>query len=434
MFSFFAPSSFLLLFSLSITCFGSSLFSRPLDFTIKGDAAILINAESGAVLFEKNSLRPLYPASTTKIATALYALHLLKGETQKMVTANKESLKVVTDSYKKSKDYQIPPYWLEPDGTHIRLKLGEEMSYDSLLQGMLIASGNDAANVIAQGLAETIPLFMTNLNAFLKELGCQNTHYCNPHGLHHPQHRTTAKDLAKMSMIALKNPKFCEMVKQSSFRRPQTNLQAPDTFAQTNRLLRNGPLRYAPAIGVKTGYHSKAKKTFVGAATLQGRTLVVVLLGYGGKNTIFEEAKALFELAFNEKQEKKIYLKKGPQKFCQMIPRAKEELLTYTKQELAFSYYPAEESPLKCYLQWEEPTLPIKQGAKVGAVALKAADGKVVSQVELFAWQSVKEKWPFNWLTNLKSFYHHHPIITFFYLLAGLLSILITIRFFKKLI
>ena len=90
MFSFFTPSAFLLLFSLSISCFGFPLFSRPLDFAIKGEAAILINAESGAVLFEKNSLRPLYPASTTKIATALYALHLLKGETQKMVTANKE--------------------------------------------------------------------------------------------------------------------------------------------------------------------------------------------------------------------------------------------------------------------------------------------------------------------------------------------------------
>jgi len=402
--------------SLALVCtIVTSLYSKPLVFDIKGDAAILINADTGAVLFEKNSQKSLFPASTTKIATALYALSLLGDNLNATVVAEPESLKTVTDVYKKKLNYQLPGYWLEPDGTHIRLRVNEELSYQSLIEGMLIASGNDAANVIAQGLGPTIPVFMTNLNQFLKELGCLNTTYHNPHGLHHPEHVTTAYDLARMSSVALKNPAFCQVVKKTNYRRPQTNLQEPDVFAQGNRLVRSGSLHYSPAIGIKTGYHSKAKKTFVGAAQVGNRTLIVALLGYQGRNVIFEEAKNLFELAFNEPQVEKTFVKSGSQEFHLALPRAKTELRTYTNEDLYLSYFPAEELPVKCYLNWDELTLPVKQGQRVGELYLKDTNDQILNQVDLLALNSVEYGWPFNWLANLKNFYSNHPYITLLY-------------------
>lgn len=418
----------------SFYLFALSVFCEPLSFDIKGDAAILINAESGAILFEKNAHTALYPASTTKIATALFALSLLKNnDLQTLVVAEPESLKKVTEATKKKLDYQMPGYWLEPDGTNIRLQPYEELSYQNLLEGMLIPSGNDAANVIAQALGPTIPVFVTKLNQFLKEQGCVETTYYNPHGLHHPEHVTTAYDLAHMTAIALKNPVFCDIVKKTRFQRPQTNLQLPATFLQGNRLLRAGQLHYAPAIGVKTGYHSKAKKTFVGAAQIGDRRLILVLLGYKDKNAIFEQAINIFDTAFNQSQVEQTFLRAGPQNYHLNLPHAKNKLLTHTVNDLTMTYYPAEESAVKCYLKWELPVLPIKKNQKVGELYLMASNEKIINKVDLLALQSVKKAWPYNWLGNLENFYINHPFISISYLLLLLCCIGFSFWFVKSL-
>jgi len=396
----------------------SPLCAEPLQFNISGEAALLINAESGVILFAKNADKPWFPASTTKIATALFALNLIGTDLQTVVVAESESLKSVTEATKKKLNYQMPGYWLEPDGTHIRIKLHEELNLQALLEGLLICSGNDAANVIAQALGPTIPVFMERLNLYLKELGCLDTVYYNPHGLHHPQHVTTAHDLAKMTAVALKNPIFCQIVKKTRFERPKTNLQEPATFLQGNRLLRSGPLHYDKAIGVKTGYHSKAKKNLVGAAQLGNRKLIVVLLGYPNKNTIFEEAKKIFEMAFHQSEVKKIFLLAGLQEFQKRLPQTKNPVLTYTNEDLSTLFYPAEEVSLKCYLKWDDFKLPIKKDQKVGELYLKDAHETIVANVSVFAQKSVEKVWPYSWLGNLQNFYYNHPLISMLYLLC----------------
>lgn len=392
-------------------------WAEPLQMAIGGEAGILMNADTGAILYEKSAHTRYYPASTTKVATALFALKHHGDSLQMKVVAEWESLKSLSEEAKKKSNYKIPGYWLEPDGTHIGIKQGEELTLRELIEGMLIPSGSDAANVIAHALGPTIPTFLDRLNAYLQEIGCLNTHYCNPHGLHHPDHLTTAYDLALMGKEALKDPVFREIVAKTRFSRPKTNMQAAATFLQGNRLLRPGKFYYSKALGIKTGYHSKAKNTFVGAAQFEGRTLIVVLLGNVDRNAMFGDAIKLFDAAFNQPKVERTYLKAGRQTFTQQLPHADRLLGTLLAQNLSCSYYPSEDPKAKCYLTWDALDLPIGKGQRVGELQLVAADGQLLKKAPLLAAERVKLTWPYNWKANLGAFFDVHPVVSGFYLI-----------------
>lgn len=379
------------------------LIAEPLKFAIKGESAIVTNAETGAILFEHNAYVQRYPASTTKVATALYALKLKGDDLDIPITAEKDSVASLSQEAKRKSNYSQPSYWLEPDGMHIGIKNGEILSLRDLLKGMMITSGNDAANVIAQALGPTIPAFMDQLNAYLQELGCKQTVFCNPHGLHDPKHQSTAYDLALITREALKNPIFRDIVAQTRFMRPKTNKQAATTLLQTNRLIRPGKFYYSKAIGVKTGSHAKAKKTFIGAAESDGRTLIVVLLGYQDRDAIFQDAIHLFDAAFNQPKIQRVYLKEGPQTFTQNIPKATQPLQTYLSEPLSLDYYPAEDPKVKCLLYWDPVTLPISKGKKVGELKLVDAQGEVLKNASLLAADNVRLAWPYRWWAHLPS-------------------------------
>jgi serine-type D-Ala-D-Ala carboxypeptidase (penicillin-binding protein 5/6) len=383
--------------------FSIFVVAEPLKFDIEGEAAILMNAESGAILFEYKGDTPHYPASTTKVAAALYALKLKGNALEMPITAEQDSLTMITPEKKRNSNYELPAYWLESDGTHIGIQKGEIFTMHDLLKGMLIPSGNDAANVVAHALGPTIPHFMEGLNAYLKEIGCKNTHFCNPHGLHHPRHITTAYDLALMTREALKNPIFGQIVSQSRFLRPKTNKQSAATLLGGNRLIRSGKFYYARAIGVKTGYHAKAKNTFIGAARADGRTLIVVLLGYPDRKKMFEEAIKLFEAAFNQPKVRRLFFKAGPQAFKQKLPKADRFLKTYLSEDLSLNYYPAEDPEAKCFLCWQPLPLPVKKDQKVGELHLVSSGDVVLKKIPLWAEKEVKLAWPYSWLTSVSS-------------------------------
>jgi len=381
------------------------LEAEPLKYQVKGEAVILINAESGSVLFEHNAWTPRYPASTTKVATALYVLKEHSDKLDEVIIAEQDSLVSVTQEAKCQSAYTLPGYWLEPDGTHIAIKKGEAFSLRVLLQGMLIPSGNDAANVIAQALGPGIPTFIQRMNAYLKEMGCQNTHFCNPHGLHDPKHQSTAYDLAMIAQEALRFPLFCDIVSQPRFFRPKTNKQPANTLLQTNRLLRPGQFHYSKAIGVKTGYHAKAKKNLIAAARSEGRTLIAVLLGYQDRDALFEEAIHLFEAAFNQSSAQQVFLKAGPQTFTLDLPKANHPIETYLPESLTLEYYPAEDPEATCLLYWRQLSLPISKDQEVGKVRLVSAQGHVLKQVALLSLNGVELAWPYRWFALLRSSY-----------------------------
>lgn len=371
----------------------SFLTAEPLDFKIKGESALLMNAESGRILFEKEGHIPRYPASTTKLATALYALKIGQNNLDENIFVEGSPLVKMTEEEKKKLNYFGVSHRLEPDGSSIKLQVGEVFSLRDLIRGMLICSGNDASNVIAHRLGPTIPVFIENMNAYLKEIGCKNTHFCNPHGLHDPAHQTTAFDLALMLKEALKHPEFCTIVSQTRFHRPKTVKQGETVLLQTNRLLRPGTFFYSKAIGGKTGYHSKAKKTFVCAARHNGRTLIVVLLGYPDGATLFKEAIDLFETAFNQPKVRRVYMSKGPQTFALHLEKTKNPIQTYLLEDLFVDYYSAEDPQAKCYLVWDELVPPVAQGDRVGELRLVGLNGEILQIGTLHAQNSVELKW-----------------------------------------
>lgn len=252
----------------------------------------------------------------------------------------------------------------------------------------MLVSGNDAANVIAESLSGSVPQFVEEMNQYIRGLGCLNTQFRNPHGLHHPEHFTTAYDICLITKKALQIPKFREIVSKVSYLKPKTNKQKAGELRQFNPLLKPGKHYYPKAIGVKTGYHSHAVNTLVAAAEHEGRTLIAVLLGCQNRSGRYEDAIRLFEAAFEEKQETRRFF--GPEKdFARDVPEAKTPLHAALAGDLAISFYPAEEPSCKAFVQWNPLRLPIRKGQKVGEVEIRDEAGSLLKRGNLLAKEEV---------------------------------------------
>ena len=381
------------LISLLSLIFSFSLYAEPLQLKVQAEAAILFNPDNGAILYEKNIHDLHYPASTVKIATALYALQQRGDRLDDQIIADQEAIGWVTEEAKRRSNYSIASYLLVPGSTHIGIKKGEILTLRDLLYGMMLASGDDASNVIAQHISGSIPKFVEELNQFLQQIGCKDTTFYNPHGLHHPNQQTSAYDLAILTREALKNPLFREIVSTPRYTRPKTNKQEATTLIQSNKLLRSGQFYYPKAIGVKTGHLSLARNTFVGAAKDGERTLIAVLLKTDERKDIFLDSVKLFEAAFNQPKVQRTLLKAGPQKFALEIRGANKPLQTFIQEDIKIEYYPAEEPRLKSYLQWDAVKLPVAKNQKVGELSLKDSNGNEIKKVPLYALEEMKETW-----------------------------------------
>ena len=360
-------------------CF--SLFGAHLDLEVSAKSAILMNADSGAILFEKHSHIPSFPASTTKVATALFVLESGVDLTQ-MATVSSEALK---PRPLKDRDH-LPSYWLDSDGTMMGLKRGEELSLESLLHGLVLISGNDAANVIAETVGITVPSFMAMLNEYLQSIGCKNTQFSNPHGLTHPEHFTTAFDMALIAKRAIKVPKFRQIVTTLKYTKPQTNKQPESEIRLTNALMRPKSKFYYPkAIGIKTGFTSASKHTLVAAAEHEGRTLVAVVLGCEKSEDRYIDAKKLFEAAFSQTREKRRLI--GQENiFIREIADSTVSLQATVAEDLVIEYFPAEEPKCKAAVHWIARSVPIYKGEKVGEVhILDDSNDELIAKSDLIA-------------------------------------------------
>ena len=373
--------------------FTAILYSEPLRINVQAESAILMNADTGAILYQKNPHQLQYPASITKVATVSYALKMKGDHLDTVVNAEQDSIASITHEAKVRANYTLPSHWVEMGSSHIGIKKGESLSFRDLVFGTMLVSGNDSANVIAQFAGGTISEFMDALNAYIKSIGATNTNFTNPHGLHHPNHKTTAYDMALITREALKNPFFRQVVSTVKYARPKTNKQEATTLVQTNRLLKQGQFYYPAAIGVKTGSTSKAQHTFVGAAQKDGRTLIVVLLKTKERNDLFKDSIKLFEAAFNQPKVEKVLLPAGNQAFTYIPEGASKPISTYLAQDLSMVYYPAEEPIIKCFAHWDGVELPIKKDQRVGEVRLIAADDTVLQTLPIFAAEEGKASW-----------------------------------------
>jgi serine-type D-Ala-D-Ala carboxypeptidase (penicillin-binding protein 5/6) len=370
--------------------FSSLHASSPLKVEVSAKAAILMNAETGAVLWEKNARMPLYPASTTKMITALYALEKKGHALDELVTASHEAVATVHPNVRRASNGQHPPYRLEFGGTHMGIKAGETLPFRALIYGLMLTSGNDAANVIAQHVSGNISTFMDELNGFVHEKGCLQTVLHTPHGLPHPDHKTTAYDLGVLAGEALKNPFFREVVKTAQYARPQTNKQPGSILYQHNALVTPGRFFYPKAIGIKTGYTLSGGYTMVAAAEDQQRKLIAVILGCEKIEQRYKDAIALFEAGFNEKKVSRTLFSKGFDLFTYQVEGGKTPLQAYLSQDILLEYFPSEEPLFKTEMFWRIPSLPILANQKVAEMQIRSHENKILSAAPLFAVRAVE--------------------------------------------
>jgi D-alanyl-D-alanine carboxypeptidase (penicillin-binding protein 5/6) len=366
------------------------LYAKHLDVEVDASSALLMNGETGAILYEKKGFRPHYPASTTKIATALFVLDKKGADLDQKLIVSPECLK--KKPLNSLEPY--PPYWWDTDGTRMWLHVGEALSLETLLHGIMLVSGNDAANVIAEGLGGSVPDFMEEMNQYLKEeVGCTATKFVNPHGSHHPEHTTTAYDLCLIAKKALMIPKFREIVSKTSYVVPKTNKRASQVLEQNNQLiLSNKPHYYPKAIGIKTGFHSNAKNTLIAAAEHEGRLLIAAILSTEDRGARYQDAIRLFETAFQETKKTRRFL--GPEhQFIHEVNGAQSQLKAYVPVEVLYSYYPAEESAYRAFVHWQIPPLPIKQGERVGELHILGDHDQILIKRDLVAKEPLQETW-----------------------------------------
>lgn len=246
---------------------------------INSEAAILMDLNTGKILYSKNIHEKLQPASTTKILTAIIALE--SGSLDRTVTVGKG------------------PTLVEP--TKIGLKLGEKIKLKYLLYALLVDSANDAAVAIAEYVGGSTANFAKIMNKKAKALGCTDSNFVNPNGLPNSKHLTTAYDLAMITKYAMKNSNFKTIVGTITYKIPATNKHASRSLINHNKMmLKSTDHYYSGCIGVKTGYTIASKHTLVSAAVRGKQKLLAIVL----KDTapyVYTDIITMFNYEFNKK-------------------------------------------------------------------------------------------------------------------------------------
>ena len=263
---------------------------------INSPSVILIERNTGNILYEKNSKAIRFPASTTKIMTAILTLE----------NCNLDD--VVRVPY--SAIQRIPSGYTIAD-----LKVDEELTVEQLLHLLLIPSASDAANTLAGHIGGSIENFAKMMNAKAKEIGCENTHFTNPDGVHDENHTSTAYDLTLMANYAMNNPTFRSIVSKASYVLYPTNITTTERFFRTTNSLLNtsSDYYYENAIGIKTGFTTPAGNCLVAAAKVDDMECILTILGAeqneDGSSQRFLETIELFDFAFGNYTYKNIKFK-----------------------------------------------------------------------------------------------------------------------------
>lgn len=259
--------SFLLIILLIGFGCGFTISAFAIECGAKG--AVLIDAETGQILWEQNSHDHLPPASTTKVLTALLALE--KG--------------CLTDIY------TVPEDFINDGEASIWLEPGEKQSLENLMYAMLLRSANDSAQIIAIGIAGSQEKFVAMMNEKAAALGLTDSHFVTPNGLHHDDHYTSAYDLAMITREAVKYPLFNQIVVTNRWQLPWADNDYDRVVYNRNQLLDI----YEYADGVKNGYTKEAGNCLVSSATKDGMRLIAVVLNCPN---MYEESKSIFEYGF----------------------------------------------------------------------------------------------------------------------------------------
>ena len=360
------------LFLLILTSFFFvKLASANLD--VKARTAILQDYHSGEILYEKEADTSIYPASMTKIMTSIIAFDLIKSG-----DLNLNDKFIVSEN----------AWRLSSSGySSMFIMVGDEVSVENLLKGIIIASGNDACVALAEGIAGTEEEFAILMTTKAKEIGMENTNFANSSGINNPDNYSTVRDILKMSKYLIdKHPKFYEMFAEKEF---TWNRTGGDPITQGNR----NPLLYKNlgADGIKTGYLAVEKYSLASSINRNGRRLIAVGSGFNSKNSRSRESTKLLTFGLTNFDLVNISKAKEPFDKVKVWLGKQDNVEVYTSQDIYKTIKKAKKKLLKVSVKYDGPIeAPIKKDEKI-AILKVVYDDELVGEYDLLASKEVKK-------------------------------------------
>jgi len=381
-----------------------ALAYKPSTFTLTAQGCLIANVDTDAVIYEKNSDEKLYPASLTKIMTAVVVLDECKNPENVLVTCNKGSLDIL----------------LGTDSSVFNLVAGEQLPALELLYILLVHSANDAANVLAEHFGGSIPGFVDKMNAKAKELGMANSHFMNAHGLHDENHYTTPRDLYTLTKHALKNETFKQIFGTVRHTVPATNMTSKTRILATTVFIQDpntsmANTYYRPVDGGKTGYTDAAGRCLVTYAEEDGITYVCVIMKCPVRNSAgakvryeFAETKQLYEWVFDEFEYRQVFDTTTPVGECPVELSMDTDQVAIALKTPVNAVVPkaAEESSFKVEVELfsSTATAPIAQGQELGTATVKYA-GEVLATVPVVAINPVEKSGMLAFVKTITDFF-----------------------------
>jgi D-alanyl-D-alanine carboxypeptidase (penicillin-binding protein 5/6) len=248
---------------------------------VAAHAAFLFDANTGLILYSKNSDEELPQASCTKVMTALIAVE--RGKLDQVITVGADAHALVG-----------------PDSSYMGLAVGEKLTLRDLLYGLILPSGNDAAVAIADGIAGSVPAFVALMNQRAQQLGLTHTHFINPHGLDAAGHYTSARDLAALAAVAMRNPTLAKMTSTLRYNIPASPTHKEYNMMSGDDLLAGARAPYPGDIGVKPGYTGPAGFTMAFASVRFGHLIVGAVLRDPSWQVRIVDMRALLDWGFEQ--------------------------------------------------------------------------------------------------------------------------------------
>ena len=343
------------------------------EFNVKARSAILQDFHSGKILYEKEADASIYPASMTKIMTAIIAFDLIKSGDLNLddkFIVSERAWRLSTAGY-----------------SSMFIMVGDEVSVENLLRGIIVASGNDACVALAEGIAGTEEEFAIMMTAKAKEIGMENTNFSNSSGINDPNNYSTVRDVLKMSHYLIKEyPKYYEYFSEKEFTWDRTG---GDPITQGNR----NPLLYKSlgADGIKTGYLAVEKYSLASSIDRNGRRLIAVGSGFNTKNARSRESTKILTYGLTNFDLVKITEAEKPISEVDVWLGKQPTVKVYTKENIYKTIKKARKKNLKISLNYDGPIeAPIYKDDKVAKLKI-VYDEEIIGEYDLFAAQEVKK-------------------------------------------
>lgn len=352
--------------------------------SMSAKSAVLIEASTGRMLYEKNAYEKMPMASTTKIMTAIVALEY--GNVKDTVVVSKNASGV--------------------EGSSIWLAEGERMSLSDMLFGLMLASGNDAAIAIAEHIGGSVEGFVGMMNQMAQKIGAYNTHFANPNGLPSNDHYTTAYDLALISAYAMRNDYFCEIVKTQYKTLPWEGHQWDRVVKNKNKILWN----YEGGNGIKTGYTKASGRCLAAAAERDGMQLIAVALD---APDMFNDCMAIMNYGFKNYKNRLLINKNESAGNVGVKNGMQENVSAYPQEDVYFPLTDEEYNKIEKRIFLEDTVrAPVYKGQKIGYIDIYLERHKILT-VPLLSSEAIRDNsYQFN-LNRLLDFWLNTRVLQF---------------------